>query len=263
MTRQHVVITGGASGLGEACARRFAADGAAVSILDADAARAEAVAGDIRASGGTARHALVDVADDAALEACAACLQAEAGPPDVLVTAAGLLETVGTVLDTDMDRHDRIWAVNYRGTLMTCRLFGRQMRAAGQGGAMVLFGSVNSYAALPLPAYGPSKTALVRLIDLLAVELGRHRIRVNGVAPTYVVTPAMQARIDAGERDPAVMRAAGALDMLVRPENVADVVAFLCSAGAAAVTGVMMPVDAAYCAVTTYKDFAGGVPEPH
>ena len=261
MTRRHVVITGGASGLGEACARRFAAQGAAVSILDADAARGDAVAAEIAAQGGTARAATVDVADDDALQACADRLAAEAGPPDILVTAAGILETVSTVLDTDMARHDRIWAVNYRGTLMSCRLFGRQMRAAGQGGAMVLFGSVNSYAALPLPAYGPSKTALVRLIDLLAVELGPHRIRVNGVAPTYVVTPAMQARIDAGERDPALMRAAGALDMLVRPEHVAHAVAFLCSEEAAAITGVMMPVDAAYRAVATYRGFAGGAPK--
>ena len=82
----------------------------------------------------------------------------------------------------------------------------------------------------------------------------------NGVAPTYVLTPAMQARIDKGERDPAAIRASGALDMLVRPANVADVVAFLCSDGAAAITGVMLPIDAGFAAAVTYKSFAGGVP---
>ena len=153
---------------------------------------------------------------------------AETGAPDILVTSAGILETVSTVLDADMALHDRVWAVNYRGTVATCRSFGRLMREAGKG-AIVTIGSTNSFSALPLPAYGPSKTAILRLTQILAVELGRHGVRVNGVAPTYVLTPAMQARIDRGERDPAAIRASGALDMLVRPANVADVVAFLCS----------------------------------
>ena len=130
---------------------------------------------------------------------------------------------------------------------------------AGRG-AIVTIGSVNSFSALPLPAYGPSKTAILRLTQILSVELGRHGVRVNAVAPTYVITPAMQARIDAGERDPAVIRASGALDMLVMPRHIADVVAFLCSDAAAAITGVTLPVDAGYAAAVSYKSFAGGLP---
>ena len=255
MTRT-AVITGGASGLGEACARRFAAEGARVWILDANAARAAEVAGDI---GGGARSAGIDVTDEAALLAIAERIEADTGAPDILVTSAGILETVATVMDEDMDIHDRVWVVNYRGTVLSCRAFGRQMRAAGRG-AIVTIGSVNSFSALPLPAYGPSKTAILRLTQILSVELGRHGVRVNAVAPTYVITPAMQARIDAGERDPAVIRASGALDMLVMPRHIADVVAFLCSDAAAAITGVTLPVDAGYAAAVSYKSFAGGLP---
>ncbi len=253
------VVTGGASGIGEACARRFARDSATVWILDADADRAAEVAEDITDGGGAARFAGVDVRDEIGLEDCARRICAADGPPDALVTSAGVLEGVSSVLDADLEVHDGVWAVNYRGTLLACRAFGRPMRAAGRG-AIVTLGSVNSFTALPLPAYCPSKTAILRLTEMLAVELGRHGVRVNGVAPTYVVTPAMQARIDAGERDPARMRAAGALDLLVRPEHVADVVAFLCSNAAAAITGVMMPVDAGFGAAASYKGFAGGVP---
>jgi NAD(P)-dependent dehydrogenase (short-subunit alcohol dehydrogenase family) len=254
------VITGGASGIGEACARRFAADGAFVWVLDADAARAEAVAASIAAAGGAARALAIDVTDDAALDAAARRIAAETGAPDALVTSAGILEKVANVLDEDMAVHDRVWAVNYRGTVATCRSFGRLMRAAGRG-SIVTLGSTNSFSTFPLPAYGPGKIAILRLTQILAVELGRHGVRVNGVAPTYVITPAMQARIDSGERDPATIRASGALDILVRPENVADVVAFLCSDAAAAVTGVMLPVDAGHAAAVTYKSFAGGVPQ--
>ena len=127
-------------------------------------------------------------------------------------------------------------------------------------GAIVTIGSINSYGALPLPAYCPSKTAILRLTQILAVELGRFGIRVNGVAPGYVLTPALQARIDSGDRDADMIRGAGAIDMFLYPENIADVAAFLCSDKAAAVSGAMMPVDAGWDAATLYRNYAGGVP---
>ncbi len=259
MEQRTAVVTGGASGLGEACARRLAADGMGVWILDRDGVRAVGVARSIVAAGGRAWSAEVDVADEASVTKCAARVAEETGAPDCLATAAGVLESVASVLDVDMAVHDRVWAVNYRGTVLTARAFGRQMRAAGRG-SIVTFGSINSYAALPLPAYCPSKTALMRLTEMLAVELGRHGVRVNGVAPTFVLTPALQARVDAGERDLSRILAVSALGRAVTPENIADVVAFLCSDAAAAVTGLMMPVDAGYQAVSTYTGFPGGVP---
>ena len=98
------------------------------------------------------------------------------------------------------------------------------------------------------------------MTQLLAIELGRHRIRVNSVAPTYVMTPALQARIDAGLRYPARMMAAHALDRLPTPDYVAQAVAFLCSPQAALITGVLLPVDAGFGACQGYKGYAGGRP---
>ena len=92
------------------------------------------------------------------------------------------------------------------------------------------------------------------------MELGRFGVRLNGVAPTYFITPAMQAKIDAGERDPEVLRNSGALDLLVEPEQIGVAVAFLCSDAASAITGVMLPVDAGFNATIPYRTYAGGVP---
>jgi len=161
----------------------------------------------------------------------------------------------------DLDEHARVWDVNYHGTVHTVRAFAGAMSKRGRG-SIVTLGSINSYAALPLPAYCPSKTAILRLTQILAVELGRHGLRVNGVAPTYVLTPALQARIDAGDRDPDLIEKAGAVEMFVYPEHIASVVRFLCSEQAAAVSGVMMPVDAGWEAATSYRSFVGGVPWP-
>ena len=259
MSDKSAVITGGASGIGEACARRLARDGHAVWLLDADADRAATVAADIKAAGTPAKALHVDVSDADAVEACGREIVAETGAPDVLVTSAGILHSAETLLDMDLEAHDRMWRVNYHGTVHACRTFGRPMLERGAG-AIVTIGSINSFAALPLPAYCPGKTAILRLTEILAVELGRNGVRVNGVAPTYVLTPALQARIDAGERDPAAVRKSGALDMFVLPEHIADAVAFLCSNQAAAITGVMLPVDAGWCAATPYRSYTGGLP---
>jgi NAD(P)-dependent dehydrogenase (short-subunit alcohol dehydrogenase family) len=181
MTEKRVaVITGGASGIGEATARRFAADGYAVAILDQNTQAGERVANALAAA---ATFYACDVADAKQLEALAATVEAELGPVSVLVTSAGLIPNCEGILDMDMAAHDRMWQVNYHGTLHACRSFARQMLPRRRG-AIVTLGSINSRMPLPIPAYNMGKAAIERLTQLLAVELGRHGIRVNSVAPT-------------------------------------------------------------------------------
>ncbi len=249
------LVTGGASGLGEACARRFAADGMRVAILDLNEERGEEVAGDIAG----AIYLPCDVADAADVDAKVELAVKQLGHIDACVTSAGILENSTTVLDADMEEHDNIWKVNYNGTVHTCRAVGKVMREQGSG-TIVTLGSINSLMALPLPAYCPSKTAIDRLTQLLACELGRHNVRVNSIAPTYVLTPAVQARIDAGLRDPELIKNAGAMNMFVMPEDIANAVAFLCSEQARAITGIILPVDAGHMAWVPYRSYAGGVP---
>jgi NAD(P)-dependent dehydrogenase (short-subunit alcohol dehydrogenase family) len=248
------VVTGGASGIGEACARRFTAEGYDIAILDQSADAANAVAADL---GGLALA--VDVSDAGAVDRAIDEVVQNFSRVDALVCSAGILETPSTIMEADPEAHQRLWQVNYNGTLHCCQSVGRVMERQGSG-AIVTLGSINSFVPLPLPAYCPSKTAILRLTEMLAVELGRFGVRVNGVAPTYVLTPAIKARIESGERDPAVIQGANALNMFVEPGHIADVVHFLCSDQAAAVSGVMLPVDAAHLAKAQYTGFAGGVP---
>jgi NAD(P)-dependent dehydrogenase (short-subunit alcohol dehydrogenase family) len=257
MTKKQVaVITGGASGIGEATARRFAADGYAVAILDQNQEAGAALATSL---GGNANFYACDVTDARRLESLAAKVEAELGPADVLVTSAGLIPNSEGIMDMDMAAHDRMWQVNYNGTVHACRSFARQM-ILRQRGAIVTLGSINSRMPLPIPAYNMGKAAIERLTQLLAVELGRHGIRVNSVGPTYVMTPPLRAKVASGQRDLNKIMAVHALKQLPEPKDIANAIAFLCSDAAATITGILLPVDAGWLAGVSYRTYAGGVP---
>jgi NAD(P)-dependent dehydrogenase (short-subunit alcohol dehydrogenase family) len=250
------VVTGGASGIGEATARRLAADGCSIAIVDLDAASGEAVA---KSLGETARFYRCDVSDAKAVDAVAAEVAADLGPAGILVTSAGLIPNAESIMEMDMAAHDRMWQVNYNGTVHCCRAFARQMIPQRKG-AIVTLGSINSRLPLPIPAYNMGKAAIERLTQLLAVELGRHGIRVNGVGPTYVMTPPLRAKVEAGQRDMKKIMAVHALPRLPEPADIADAIAFLASDAARSITGILLPVDAGWLAAVSYRTYAGGVP---
>lgn len=251
------VVTGGARGIGEAAVRKFAGSGWAVAILDVNRERGEALARELGSA--RARFYDCDVADAATVDAVAARTRGDLGDARVLVTSAAMIPNTESVMDMDLVAHDRMWRVNYHGTVHACRSFGRQMIAAGTG-SIVTLGSINSALPMPLPAYNPGKVAIARLTQLLAAELGRHGIRVNSVGPTYVMTPELQARIDAGQRDLGKIMGVHALATLPTPADVADAIAFLCSPAARTITGVLLPVDSGWAASVSYMTYAGGVP---
>ena len=259
MTEGVLVVTGGASGIGLACAKAMAAVHDCVVLVDANPEALLDAQAEIATAGSAVHSFECDVADADAQVELAAKVEREIGPVRTLVTSAGILNNSDTVMDMDLAEHARVWDVNYNGTIYSVRAFARAMIARQQGSVLTI-GSITSFAAVPLPAYCPSKTAIMRLTQMLAVELGRFKIRVNGVAPTYVLSPALNARIESGDRDPDAIRTAGAIEMFVYPEDIAKVAAFLCSDQAGAVTGTMMPVDAGWEAATSYRSYTGGVP---
>lgn len=247
---QVAAVTGGGSGIGEATARRFAAAGYRVAVLDIDAARGDAVAASI---GGF--FAAVDVADAASVSAAATAVMAKFGRADVLVNSGGVLQNATRVLDMEIAEAERILKINYLGTVACCQAFGRVMKAA-QRGSIVNLASVNSFRPSAQPAYGATKTGIVSLTETLAAELGPSGVRVNAVAPGYTLTPAMQARIDSGQRDPKAIIGATALGKFVLPADVAEAILFLCSEQASVITGITLPIDAGWLAMTAYKSWA-------
>ena len=106
------VVTGGSSGIGEATARRLAKDGYAIAIVDVNKAAGEAVAKSL-----SGRFYECDVSDAKAVDAVAARVEKEMGPAEVLVTSAGLIPNSESIMEMDMAAHDRMWAVNYNGTV--------------------------------------------------------------------------------------------------------------------------------------------------
>ena len=245
------VVTGGASGIGAACARLLAARGAQVVVADIDGTMATAVAAEI---GGEAIE--VDVSDEWAVTDLVARTEAEIGPCTILVTSAGLVQPPLPPGDLPMELYDRILAVNLRGTFLCVRAFGARMVTRGMG-SIVTISSVTAERSVPLHAYAPTKAAVTNLTMGLAAEWGRAGVRVNAVEPGYVLTPAIRDQIDKGHRDPKLLAESSCLGRMIDPDEIAKAIAFLVSDDASAITGTALPVDAGFFCAGSWAPYGG------
>ncbi|MEQ1505438.1 MAG: SDR family NAD(P)-dependent oxidoreductase [Myxococcota bacterium] len=248
------IVTGGAKGIGRAIALRLAEAGAKVLITDVDETSAASVAAEINASGGTASSLR---ADEAILAdgrgSVDACVE-RYGRVDVLVNNAGIFPA-RAALELTEEGWDRVFAVNLRGAFFTAQAAARRMIDANHGGVIVNIASIDAiHPTGSLVHYDASKAGMVMMTRSLALELGRHGIRVVAVAPGSVDTPGAAAAGAAivaglGLSPEALMKGFLARVPLGRsgtPDEIATTVAFLASDAAAYVTGAALVVDGGY-----------------
>jgi NAD(P)-dependent dehydrogenase (short-subunit alcohol dehydrogenase family) len=238
---RQAVVTGGANGIGLAVVRALAAAGADGSVLDLpDQAPAELPAG--------WSFVGADVREESSL--AAGFEQAAGGGLDVLVAAAGVVPGWTELSSLELADYDRVMAVNARGLVASMREAARRLRP---GGSIVAIASLNAWQGDPrILSYVASKHAALGAVRAAALDLGRHGIRVNAVAPGPIATEAFLGRLATRERElgipvPEALAAAAkatALGRIATVDEVAGAVLFLASDLAAGITGSLLPVDA-------------------
>jgi 3-oxoacyl-[acyl-carrier protein] reductase len=240
---KRVLVTGGASGIGEATADRFLREGAHVVVLDRSREHLDAAAGRLRGSRSDGAELVLeqgDVASGEDVDRVVGAAVERLGGIDVLVSNAGIAYAE-PFLDISRERWDETQRVNLTGMFVVTQRVAREMVRAG-GGTILLTSSTNGLVGEDRYAhYNASKGGVTLLTKSLAIELGPHGIRVNAVCPGYIVTP-LAASID----DPAFMeeyRRRLPLRRLGKPEDVAGAFAFLASDDAAFITGETLVID--------------------
>lgn len=246
------IVTGGASGIGRACAIRFAEEGADVLIADLDEPRGSETVAEVEALGRKALFVRTDTSKEAACEAMADVAMHAFGGIDVLLAAAGISHALyvsgetrdtergaqpATILTKPLEYWEKVLDVNLTGVMLCDRAVARRMIDGGRKGSIINIAS--GAAKVPLPGaaeYCVSKAGVWMLTKVLALEVARHGVRVNAIGPGYIETPMTESMRNDEERLQRIM-AGIPLGRLGQPEDIANTALFLASDEATFFTG--------------------------
>jgi NAD(P)-dependent dehydrogenase (short-subunit alcohol dehydrogenase family) len=247
------VVVGGGAGIGEATCETLAAYGWRVAVADIDRDAAAAVA---KRCGGDWYG--IDIFDATSVDKAAAEIEAKSGAIYGCVCAAAVFQDKKPPEDTTIEAFDRVIHGNVRGPYLVNVAFARRMAAHGAG-AIVNFSSWSGSFSTPVHGYCASKAAVNMLTESMAAEWGRSGVRVNAVTPGFVRVKRMIERLRVGGRYTADLNEISALGRVPEPREMAEVVTFLLSDRASAVTGANVAADAGVMAASAWSVF-GGVP---
>jgi NAD(P)-dependent dehydrogenase (short-subunit alcohol dehydrogenase family) len=249
LSGQGAVITGGNGGIGLGMARALLASGAKVSIWGARADKTERARAQLAAECGDAArvHALVcDVGDEVQVEAAFAQAVAALGRVDACFANAGVSGKGTSMMEMGLDEFRRVQRINVEGVFLTFRAAARHMAAHGQGGSLAATASTAAIeGAARNSHYGASKGAVTAYVRALAVELARHRIRVNSILPGWIATEMTERSFGNEKFAAAVMpripaRRWGSLD------DFGGIAVYLASSASAYTTGEQFVIDGGY-----------------
>lgn len=255
-SEQCVVITGGGSGIGAAVARKVVAQGGYVGILDLNIKAASELAQEL---GERAMALQANALDEESVSAAHQDIAAQMPAITGLVNCAGMPQVPKNIEDFPVEEWSRIIDSHLKTTYIACRVVGSAM-AARSAGAIVNIASVLSFRAGPVLAYGAAKAGVVNLTEALAVQWAHSGVRVNAIAPGWTDTPFLRPADRKGERDMTPIINATPMGRLMQPSEIAEVIYFLLSPLASAVTGATVPCDGGVIAGSGWAPY-GGFPQ--
>ncbi|MBV2363266.1 3-oxoacyl-ACP reductase FabG [Streptomonospora nanhaiensis] len=243
-TRRVAIVTGAARGIGAATARRLAADGRAVAVVDLKESDAQATVDRITADGGTALAVGADVSDPGQVAAAVALVAERLGPPTILVNNAGVIRD-NLLFKMSEDDWDTVMQVHLRGSFLMTRAVQEHMTAQGWG-RVVSLSSTSALGNRGQANYATAKAGLQGFTKTIAIELGKFGVTANAVAPGFIETDMTRATAERVGMDFEEFKAAAAAQIPVRrtgrPEDIAATVSFLTSEEAGFVSGQVIYV---------------------
>jgi len=236
-------VTGGGSGIGQACAMDLAKHGAHVVVVDRNFDHARHVASVISGSGGTALALVADVADDSSVAMAVAGTVKEFGALHIAVNNAGIGGDIAPTADQSIEGWRKVLSVNLDGVFYCMRHEIPEMKKAGGGSIINMASILGVVGYANSAAYVAAKHAVVGLTQTAAIEYAAQGIRVNSVGPGFIETPLLGALPSEVLETIAGLHP---LDRLGQPQEVANLVTFLASSNASFITGSYYPVDGGY-----------------